>query len=200
MPNFFRGHTIGAVRSYVRTGPKLDNDKWHADFNAGRTFVSAGPLLYLKVGGYEPGDEIRLKAGKHSLEASAEVASITPIEKIELLHNGEVVETTNPGDNRLKATLKKTVSIDKSGWFAARVIAKAVRQPLRRGQPFAATMPVWVIVNDQPVRSKKSAEYFIERLDYALKQAFVVGKWNNEQEKDEVRKMYAEARARLAAR
>jgi Tol biopolymer transport system component len=200
MPNFFRGHTIGAVRSYVRTGPKLDNDKWHADFKAGRSFVSAGPLLYFKLAGRDPGEEIRLKAGRHSLEASVEVASITPIQKIELLQNGEVIETFEPSGNPLKTIQKKTVSVDKSGWFAARVIAKAVSQPLRRGQPFAATMPVWVIVNDEPVRSKKDAEYFIELLDHALQQAFAVGKWNNQQERDDLRRMYAEARARLAAR
>jgi Tol biopolymer transport system component len=200
MPNFFRGHTIGAVRVYVKTGPKLDNDKWHADFRDGRSFVSAGPLVYFKLNGREPGDEIRLEAGKRALEASVEVASIAPIEKIELLHNGEVIETLEPSGNPLKAHLKKTVSVEKSGWFAARVIAQAARQPLRRGQPFAATMPVWVIVDGQPVRSKKDADYFIELLDHALAQALAVGKWNNEQEKDAVRKMYAEARARLAAR
>jgi Tol biopolymer transport system component len=200
MPNFFRGHTIGAVRVYVKTGPKLDNDKWHADFRDGRSFVSAGPLVYFKLNGREPGDEIRLEAGKRALEASVEVASIAPIEKIELLHNGEVIETLEPSGKPLRAHLKKTVSVEKSGWFAARVIAQAARQPLRRGQPFAATMPVWVIVDGQPVRSKKDADYFIELLDDALTQALAVGKWNNEQEKDEVRKMYAEARARLAAR
>src|SRR5690606_23068178 len=145
-------------------------------------------------------DEIRLKAGRHSLEASVEVASITPIEKVELLHNGEVVETFEVSGDSLKTNQKKMVSVDKSGWFAARVIAKAVRQPLRRGQPFAATMPVWVIVNNEPVRSKKDATYFIELLDHALQQAFAVGKWNSEKEKEDLRRMYAEARERLAAR
>jgi hypothetical protein len=111
-----------------------------------------------------------------------------------------VIETLEPSGKPLRAHLKKTVSVEKSGWFAARVIAQAARQPLRRGQPFAATMPVWVIVDGQPVRSKKDADYFIELLDHALAQALAVGKWNNEQEKDAVRKMYAEARARLAAR
>ena len=200
MPNFFRGHTIGAVRVYVKTGPKLDKDKWHADFRDGRSFVSAGPLVYFKLEGREPGDEIRLEAGKHSLAASVEVASITPLERIDLLHNGEVIETLQPEGKPLKANLKKTVSVEQSGWLAVRVIAQAVRQPLRRGQPFAATMPVWVTVDGKPVRSKKDADYFIERLDQALAQALAIGKWNSEQEKDEVRKMYAEARARLAAR
>ncbi len=134
------------------------------------------------------------------MAASVEVASITPVEKIELLHNGEVIETLQPEGKPLKANLKKTVSVEQSGWLAVRVIAQAVRQPLRRGQPFAATMPVWVTVDGKPVRSKKDADYFIERLDQALARALAIGKWNNEQEKDEVRKMYAEARARLAAR
>ncbi len=200
MPNFFRGHTLGAVRVYVKTGPKLNNDKWHADFRAGRSFVSAGPLVFLKLQDKEPGDEIRLGAGKHSLTATVEAASITPLETIELLYNGEVIETLKPAGAPLKASLKKVISVDQSGWLAARVIAKAVRQPLRRGQPFAATMPVWVTVDGRPPRSKKDADYFIQRLDQALDEALTDGKWTSEQEKNEVRKMYAEARGRLAAR
>jgi hypothetical protein len=122
------------------------------------------------------------------------------LETIELLYKGEVIETFKPQGAPLKANLKKVITVDQSGWLAARVIAKAVRQPLRRGQPFAATMPIWVTVDGKPVRSKKDADYFIARLNEALVEALTDGKWSNEQEKQEVRKMYAEARARLAAR
>jgi hypothetical protein len=37
-------------------------------------------------------------------------------------------------------------------------------------------------------------------LDKTLARALVLGPWNNEEEKAEVRKLYAEARARLLAR
>jgi dipeptidyl aminopeptidase/acylaminoacyl peptidase len=200
MPNFFRGHTIGAVRAYVNTGPKLDYEKWHADFRAGRHFVSSGPLVFFQVQGKGPGDEIRLGPGKHSLAAAVEVKSIAPLETIEILHNGRVVEVLKPEGGPRKASLKKTVEVQQSGWLAARVLARPNRHPLRTARPFAATMPVWVIVDGKPVRSKQDADYFIQWLDRTLAQALAQRTWNNEQEKEEVRKMYGEARARLAVR
>jgi TolB protein len=200
MPNFFRGHTIGAVRAYVKTGLKLDYEKWTADFRAGRSFVSSGPLVYFQLEGRGPGDEIQLGPGKHSLAATVDVASIAPLEVIEILHNGEVIETLRPQGGPLKASIKKTVNIQQSGWLAARVLARPKRQPLRTPRPFAATMPVWVTLDGKPVRSKKDTDYFIRWMDRTLEQALAQGAWNSEQEKDEVRKMYAEARARLNSR
>ncbi len=199
-PNFYRSYIIGTDRVYVKTGPKLDYDKWHEDFRAGRSFVTNGPLVFLTVDGKDPGDEIKLPAGKHELKVEALVESILPIETIELLHNNEVIETVKPEGRPLKARLAKTVTIDRSGWYAIRTRAHYARHPIRAPYPFAATMPVWVTVDNRPVRSKKDAEYFLAWIDRTLERALQVGPWNNEQEKEEVRKLYAEARARMMAR
>ncbi|MBI3778979.1 MAG: CehA/McbA family metallohydrolase, partial [Gammaproteobacteria bacterium] len=114
-PNFYRSYIIGTNRVYVKTGPKLDYDKWHADFRAGRSFVTNGPLVLFTVNGKDPGDEIKLLAGNHALKIVADVESIMPVESIELLHNGEVIETLKPTGKPLKARFEKTVSIDHSG-------------------------------------------------------------------------------------
>jgi len=189
-PNFYRSYIVGTNRVYVRTGPKLDYDQWIKDFRAGRSFVTNGPLVLLKVEGKEPGDEIRLPAGKHTLRVRVEVRSIAPVETVEVLWNGQVV---GKGSDH-------TVTVEGSGWVAARVIAKYGRHPIRAAQPFAATMPVWVTVDAKPVRSQRDAEYFAAWLDKTLERALALGPWNNEEEKAEVRKLYAEARARLLAR
>ncbi len=189
-PNFYRSYIVGTNRVYVKTGPKLDYDQWIKDFRAGRSFVTNGPLVLLQVEGKEPGDEIRLGAGKHSLRVRVEVRSITPVETVEVLWNGKVV-----GKGR-----EQTVTVEGSGWVAARVIAKYGRHPLRVPQPFAATMPVWVTVDGKPVRSRQDAEYFVGWLDQTLERALAQGPWNNEEEKAGVRKLYGEARARLLAR
>lgn len=189
-PNFYRSYIVGTNRVYVKTGPKLDYDQWIRDFRAGRSFVTNGPLVLLKVEGKEPGDEIRLGAGKHPLRVTVEVRSIAPVEDVEVLWNGQVV-----GKGR-----EQTVTVEGSGWVAARVIAKYGRHPIRAPQPFAATMPVWVTVDGKPVRSKRDAEYFVGWLDKTLERALAQGPWNNEEERAEVRKLYAEARARLLAR
>jgi hypothetical protein len=189
-PNFYRSYILGTNRVFVRTGPKLDYEKWIRDFRAGRSFVTSGPLVLLRVNGKEPGDEIQLGAGKHSLRVAVEVKSVTPVERIEILWNGEVVAKEKDA----------TVTVDRSGWVAARVIAKYGRHPIRTAQPFGATMPVWVTVDGQPMRSKKDAEYFAAWMDKTLERAMAQATWNNQEEKDAVRKLYAEARTRMLAR
>jgi hypothetical protein len=199
-PNFYRSYILGTDRVYVKTGPKLDYEKWIANFKAGHSFVSNGALVFFTVNGKDSGDEIKLPAGRHTLRVVAEAESITSIESIELIHNGEVIDTVKPPGRPLKARLEKTVTIDDSGWYAVRVRAHYARHPIRAPFPFAATMPVWVTVGGKPVRSKKDADYFIAWMDRTLQAALAVGPWNNEQEKDELRKMYAEARAKMVER
>jgi hypothetical protein len=165
----------------------LDYDKWTADFRAGKSFVTSGPPALLKVNGREPGDEIRLPAGKHTVKVDVEVKSITPVESIEVMHNGKPL-----GD-------VKTVTLDRSGWISVQVKAKYTRDPIRRPYPLAATMPVWITVDGKPVRSKADAEYFVQWIDGTLERAMQLS-FNNEMERNETRKLYQEARAKMMQR
>ena len=198
--NFYRSYIVGSNRVYVKSGKTLNYDKWIADFRAGRSFVSAGPLIYFTINGKDPGDNIQLPAGSHTMHAKAEVRSIMPIEKIELLFNNKLVATLEPeGDQRI-VTLDEKITIEGSGWFAVRTRAKYARHPIRRPFPFAATMPVRVYVGNQPIRSREDTQYLIDRLDKTLKQALEVGPWNTEAEKEDIKKLYAGARAKLVQR
>ncbi|MFN7920505.1 MAG: CehA/McbA family metallohydrolase [Bryobacteraceae bacterium] len=199
-PNFYRSYILGSNRVYVRSGAKLDYDKWTADFRAGRSFVTSGPLVLLRVNGREPGDEIRLPTGKHTVQVSAEVASINAIETIEIMQNGVAVAELKPADATNRATLSKTIPVEGSGWISAQVRAKYGRDPIRRPFPFAATMPVWINVGGKPVRSKADAQYFVEWIDRTLDRALKTGPFNNDFEREEIRKLYAEAKEKMIQR
>ncbi|MFN7934702.1 MAG: CehA/McbA family metallohydrolase [Bryobacteraceae bacterium] len=186
-PNFYRSYILGSNRVYVRSGAKLDYDKWTADFRAGRSFVTSGPLVLLKVNGKEPGDEIQLPAGTHTVKVDVEVKSITPVESIEVMHNGRSLGNV------------KSVTLDRSGWISVQVKAKYTRDPIRRPFPFAATMPVWITVGSKPVRSKADAEYFVQWIDRTLERAMQLS-FNNETERNETRKLYEEARGKMLQR
>jgi TolB protein len=199
-PNFYRSYILASNRVYVNTGKKLDYSKWIADFRAGRAFVTAGPLVLFTVDGKHVGDEIRLPAGAHELKADIEVESIMPIQSIEVLYNNRVVFEEKPANRPRKVKLQKALKADRSGWFAVRVRAEYARHPIRRPFPFAATMPVWITIGDRPVRSREDAQYFITWMDGTLTKALSQSAWNNETERQETRKLYAEAKARMAAR
>ena len=214
--DFYRSNVLGTNRVYVRSGMTLDYERWMEDFRQGRSFVTAGPLIYLKVNGKEPGDQLDLPAGSHPVTAEVSVKSLSPIESVELLYNGQVIETA-------KGDLRKTVTVDGSGWLAARARARPIRN-IRKPVPWAATMPVWVISGGQPVRSRADTQFFIDWLDRSLAQAMgaasspeerakraaaektlgvppaTVIAWNNDEEKEQVRILYNEARALLVKR
>ncbi|MBM3737923.1 MAG: hypothetical protein FJW39_19245 [Acidobacteria bacterium] len=199
-PNFYRSYVIGSNRVYVKTGPKLDYDRWTADFKAGRSFVTSGPLIDFRVNAKEPGAEIQLPAGKHVLRTEIEVASINPVEVVEVMHRGVVAETIRPpaGTHRVKE--RRDITVDKSGWLSLRVRAQYGRDPIRRPFPFAATMPVWVTVDGKPVRSREDAEFFVKWMDRTLNNAMLTGTFNNDQERTETRRQYEDARTRMVRR
>lgn len=199
-PNFYRSYILGSNRVYVRTGPKLDYDKWTADFRAGKSFVTSGPLILLKANGKEPGDEIRLAAGTHEVMVDVEVASVNPIETIEVMQDAKPVITEKPAGDQRRVRFQKKVTVSRSGWVSVQVRAKYGRDPIRRPYPFAATMPVWISVDGKPVRSKEDARFFVDWIDKTLVRAMDQKAFNNEDEREQTRRLYQEARARMIRR
>ena len=199
-PNFYRSYVLGSNRAYVHSGARLDYDKWTTDFRMGRSFVTSGPLVTFKVNGREPGDEIRLPSGSHKLNLGIDVASINAIETVEVMHNGKPAITIKPDTATNRVTESRVLTITGSGWLSVQVRAKHGRDPIRRPFPFAATMPVWVTVDGKPIRSREDAEHFVQWIDRSLGRALATGPFNNGGERDEVRKLYDQARAKMVSR
>jgi hypothetical protein len=50
------------------------------------------------------------------------------------------------------------------------------------------------------VRSREDADFFLDWMDKSLARAMQQAAWNNEQEREDTRKLYAEAKARMLKR
>ncbi|MBI1788444.1 MAG: CehA/McbA family metallohydrolase [Acidobacteria bacterium] len=198
-PNFYRSYILGSNRVYVRTGSQLDYDRWTADFRAGKSFVTSGPLVLLKVNGKETGEEIRLPAGSHTLDVEVEAACILPILNVDVIRNGKTVETVKPAPAH-QLRFRKQVTLDRSGWISVEVRAQYARDPFRRPYPFAATMPVWVTIGGKPVRSRADANHFVQWIDRTLAAALAQPAWNNPEEREQTRRLYQEAREKMSRR
>ena len=83
---------LGQVRTWARLdGRVLSFDAWADAVRAGRTFVTSGPLLELRVDGHEPGDAIAID-GTASLEVDLVARAAQPvISDVELVLDGVVV-------------------------------------------------------------------------------------------------------------
>jgi hypothetical protein len=141
-----------------------------------------------------PGEEIALAtAGR--LDVKADVHSIAPLERVELVRNGEVVHTATLAPDRRRAAIDVMVDAGASGWYSVRAIGAARTFPVENTRPQAVTNPVYVIVGGQPIRDRASAEYFVQWIDKLTQMAAVHPGWRSDREKAHVLGQFAEARA-----
>lgn len=110
---------VGLYRTYAKLGDDaFSYDAWRRAVEAGRTFLSAGPLLTLEVDGHDIGDTVRLD-GPGTVSVSASAEGTMPIASLEIVRNGEVVAaTTDTGARRLEVAAE--LRVDGDGWIAAR--------------------------------------------------------------------------------
>ncbi len=191
-----RSKLVGSVRTYVHTGDRgLDMEAWFDGLRAGRAFVSTAPLIDFRVEGKEPGDEVLLDGDGGEVEVSAEVVSIVPLQRAELVFNGRVTDTVEFEGDRKRLTWRRRVSLEESDWFHLRVEGSSEEKfPLDTVFPQAFTNPVWVRVGEQPVRDAESARYSLRWIDKLESMALEWPGWRSEREKEHVLAQFEEAR------
>jgi hypothetical protein len=74
-----------------------------------------GPLLFFTVEGRDPGILLQLPAGGQTVRVRAEAKSLTPLERVEVVVNGEVVAQ---GSDVFEAEVPNNAP----GWLAARCV------------------------------------------------------------------------------
>ena len=134
----------GSDRTFARIDGALSMRSWLDAVKRGRTFMSTGPLLFLDVEGRGPGDEIALAAGgPASVRVRAEAVSITPLDSLQIIVNGEVARTVTASEPA-RVTFDGPIPVPEGGWVAARVIGPHSRY-IGDDYAFAHTSPVYVV-------------------------------------------------------
>ncbi|MBE7494958.1 MAG: CehA/McbA family metallohydrolase [Verrucomicrobiaceae bacterium] len=161
----------GWGRVYVHVPDGLTYEKWIANLRTGRSFISNGPMIELTVADKTIGDTVKLDApGK--LRVKGRARSQFPLEKLELVLDGNVIATGTVADDKLSATIDTEVAMEHAGWLALRTAGPVVnRWPSHYGLR-AHTNPVYLDVKGHPADKHAHAEYFltwIDRLEADLK-------------------------------
>jgi TolB protein len=141
MLNFYRTMAPGSTRTYVKTGERRDFDAYLEGLQAGRSFVTTGPLMEFTVEGVEPGGAI---AGGAVARWTLALHSAVPTERVEIVVNGEVVQRLETGDEP-HGRFEGSLDLPVGGWVAARVLGPATTTwPAMGSYAFAHTSPVWI--------------------------------------------------------
>ena len=198
--NLHRTPALGAARYYAYVGDKLEWSRWLDAVREGRTFFTNGPLVSLEVNGQGPGSEIRLPEGGGSVEIAAQMQTAFPVDRVELIFRGKVVETIPTKNQGREASWRGTVRVDESGWFTLRALSDGPVPPIDDTRLHSETAAIYTLVGEQPIRSREDAEYFLRWIDGVTKMAEEHPGWRSQREKDHVLGQFGEARAIMQQR
>lgn len=154
---------LGFGRVYVRCPDGFSYETWVRGLDQGRSFVTTGPMLLVQLNGQDPGHSFKPDAGgagEYHLKGSAE--SSLPLERIEILVNGEVVRTLKPANRKTQregyeSPIDEKLKIDGSSWLAVRCFED---RPDRRVR-FAHTAPFHIEVGGKPLRPRREEVAFL---------------------------------------
>jgi len=153
----------GGARQYVEVGEAVTWQRWIDRFRQGRNFVTNGPLVEFTVNGQPPGSEIRVAAGEqHTARINARIVSRVPLNRVELIQNGRVIESSEVSGREPR--MEKAVPVDGSCWFALRVTGPPARG-INGGIPRAHTGAVFVNVGGNRVVVKEDVELMLRWID-----------------------------------
>ena len=143
---------LGSPRTYAKLSAvrPISLAEWVETVRSGRSFVTNGPLLRLKVGGHDGVGEVVEAVYPFLVSASAE--SISAFDKLEVVANGIVVRTVSARavDGRWTASLEVEYVPQRSGWLAARAVGETGSLLNPEQTAFAHTSPVRIDVPGMP--------------------------------------------------
>jgi hypothetical protein len=183
----------GGDRVFVCVDGALSTEAWCAGVRAGRTFVTNGPMLRLEVNGREIGDAIEARAGD-VLRIEAEAGSWAPMERIELIVNGEIIASA-AAEGARRASLSYDAVAEESCWIALRALGPSHEAVLDADGLFAHTSPIYVTVDGAPVARADDAAYFVEWIDRLIEMAAREGHYASDADRERVAASFREGQA-----
>jgi hypothetical protein len=154
---------LGTNRVYVYCGKEFSSERWWEGLEAGRVFVTNGPLLRPLVRGETPGYVFHLDdGGPMKLEIGLNLATRVPVEYLQVVKNGSVdVEVRLDQWAKTNGKLPPVV-FDESGWFLVRAVTNNTRV-----YQFASSGPYYVERAGRPRVRRRSVEFFLDWIEAA---------------------------------
>ena len=190
---------LGGQRVYVKVDGKFTLESWLDGLKAGRSFVTNGPVLALRVNGHGIGETVGLDApGKVRVEA--EVQSACPLNALEVIVGGNAVRSEPcPAKHAGGIVIKQLVAdiaMERSGWVALRARGPESRHVLN-GPAWAHSSPVFVTVAGKPIASKKDAAFFVEWIDRLIASMGRRNRYAKPEDRQRVEALFRRAQTRF---
>lgn len=165
---------LGFSRVYVHLPEGFQYHAWISGLNRGRSFVTTGPMLDVKVNGQWPGHVFRKETqGPFSATVAVIATSAHPLESVEIVANGLVVERWKPNhlllpNGAYESRWKAKMTLETSGWLAVRCLETRPNNRFR----FAHTGPFHVEIPGRPLAPRREeVVYLVEEVEKELERS-----------------------------
>jgi TolB protein len=197
MPNYaapIHGN-VGFDRVYVRVpATPLDFTTWIGALADGRSFATNGPLLHFTLGGEHLGGKLKFDAAQEAVRFTARLRSIVPVDHLEVVCNGKVVQELKLDVARESADIRGTIPVKESGWCVLRASSDKAEYPVMDNYAYATTSPIYINVAGAEPRSPEDAKYFAAWIARTIEITAAYPDWNSPQEKELVLRRLNEAK------
>ena len=197
-------------RAYVRVDQPLTVTSWLKALEAGRTFITNGPLLELRAGDHEIGDNVALTRPT-PMPVKGRAYGRGDFQRIELVYNGRILATaaSHAVGGHFEAELDFPLDVKQSGWLALRVgngsldtggslVFPVETEPSGKrtalnemGEAlFAHTSPIYFEVAHHPVFEPADARHLIEEMQASVSAIEAKATFATDAQRQEVLKIY----------
>ena len=178
------------LRVFVHVEGELTITSWLESLRAGRSFITNGPILYLKAGSHAIGDTIDAQVGD-VVQVNARSIGRADFKRLELVYNGRVIQasaTRREGD-AFVAEIDLPFEIRDPGWIAVRIPwqnnSNMLGEVLR-----AHTSPIYVQVDGERHFDFNTARGLIQEMRESMEVVLAKGVFANEGEQQAVLDVY----------
>jgi hypothetical protein len=179
-------------RVYVQTAGAFSYESWLQGLQAGRTFITNGPSLFIRADDRQPGDTLMMQT-KQQVEVEITWQSHHPLDVVELICNGQVFDSQTFPHGSRSGEWRVPFAAAEDAWLAARAFSRrrdSFYQPI-----FAHTSPVWLEVGRPAAARSASAAFFISALDDAMDWVRSRGKFNTPRQQADVLDLFRAGQA-----
>jgi hypothetical protein len=185
----------GTQRVYVHVPGEFSYQKWIDNYRQGISFATNGPILDFRANGQLPGTDLQFTGRNAKIHVRAEVRSMVPVDKLEIVVNGSVV-ISEPVADKQSHVIERDLSLDRSSWVAARVWGPPHRLIPDDPQAFAHSGPVYCRLSDGVIASSTDALFWVDWIDQLMARVKDKGVFATSERRDSVIQLFSEAQAK----
>jgi len=164
---------LGFGRVYVNCPDGLNYESWVRGLDRGESFVTTGPMLLIQVNCKGAGTTFKPADGKSEYRISGKAMSALPLDRVEVVVNGEILRTIKPSNKQrdlggYSSDVDEKVTIDSSSWIAVRCYEIHPNNRLR----FAHSAPFHIEVSGKPLHPRAAEiDFLIRRVEEQIERS-----------------------------